>query len=80
MKVGFVGVGQIGAPMAGHLLRAGHDLTVLDTRQEAMAPLVQLGARAAAMPAELSETCRRCLVASPACLPFVMWLPGQTAC
>ncbi|MGW0809852.1 NAD(P)-dependent oxidoreductase [Nonomuraea sp. NPDC002799] len=45
MKYGFVGLGQMGAPMAGHL--AGPDLIVYDVRPEAMAPLVEKGARAA---------------------------------
>ncbi|MEO3827279.1 NAD(P)-dependent oxidoreductase [Actinomadura sp. B10D3] len=45
MKVGFVGLGQMGAPMAGHL--PGGGLVVYDARAEAMAPLVKAGARAA---------------------------------
>ncbi|WP_433467975.1 NAD(P)-dependent oxidoreductase [Spirillospora sp. CA-128828] len=45
MKVGFIGLGQMGAPMAAHL--AGEGLAVYDARAEAMAPLVKAGARAA---------------------------------
>ncbi|GGO79601.1 NAD(P)-dependent oxidoreductase [Nonomuraea cavernae] len=52
MTYGFVGLGQMGAPMARHL--AGFGLTVHDTRAEAMAPLVEAGARAAASPAEVA--------------------------
>ena len=33
-RVGFVGVGKIGRPMAQQLLRAGHDLLVFDTDDE----------------------------------------------
>jgi len=33
-KVGFVGIGNMGAPMAGHLVAAGYDVTVFDARPE----------------------------------------------
>ncbi|GGS63202.1 putative oxidoreductase [Planobispora rosea] len=46
----------MGAPMAAHL--AGCGLVVYDTRPEAMAPLVDRGARAAASPAEVAVACR----------------------
>ena len=35
MKIGFIGVGNIGAPIALQLLAAGHALVVHDLRQEA---------------------------------------------
>ncbi|MEV4256712.1 NAD(P)-binding domain-containing protein, partial [Spirillospora sp. NPDC049652] len=52
MTVGFVGLGQMGAPMAKHLVERG--LVVYDTRPEAVAPLVAAGARSAAGIAELA--------------------------
>jgi 3-hydroxyisobutyrate dehydrogenase-like beta-hydroxyacid dehydrogenase len=42
--LGFVGVGNMGGPMASRLIDAGHRLVVYDIRDEAMAPLVQRGA------------------------------------
>lgn len=42
--LGFVGVGNMGGPMANRLLDAGHRLAVYDIREEAMAPLVARGA------------------------------------
>jgi 3-hydroxyisobutyrate dehydrogenase-like beta-hydroxyacid dehydrogenase len=42
--IGFVGVGRMGAPMAGRLLDAGHSLTVFDTSADAVAPLQARGA------------------------------------
>jgi 3-hydroxyisobutyrate dehydrogenase-like beta-hydroxyacid dehydrogenase len=42
--LGFVGVGNIGGPMANRLLDAGHRLTVYDIRDEAMAALAARGA------------------------------------
>ena len=52
MRVGFVGLGAMGAPMAHNLVKGGHDVTVFARRQEAMAPLVANGARPASSPAE----------------------------
>ncbi|TDC46200.1 NAD(P)-dependent oxidoreductase [Actinomadura sp. KC345] len=52
MRVGFIGLGQMGAPMARHL--AGADLVVFDTRPDAVAPLVEAGARAAGSVAEVA--------------------------
>ena len=37
--VGFIGLGNMGAPMAGRLLDAGHTLVVHDAREAAAAPL-----------------------------------------
>src|SRR5262244_1256102 len=47
MHVGFVGTGNMGAPMATNVLKAGHQLTVFDARAEATALLEKLGARRA---------------------------------
>ena len=54
-RVGFVGLGVMGRPMALHLLRAGHPLAVYARRPEAMAPLVAAGAKACASPAEVAR-------------------------
>ncbi len=48
MKVGFIGLGVMGGPMAANILKGGHELTVFDRSPEAVAKLVALGARAAA--------------------------------
>lgn len=47
MKVGFIGLGVMGAPMALNILKHGHELTVYDHSPEAVARLVQAGAHAA---------------------------------
>jgi len=46
VRVGFVGLGNIGLPMARALLRAGHELTVHDVSEEKVAACVSEGARA----------------------------------
>ena len=45
--IGWIGAGIMGRPMAGHLLRAGYALVLLDRRSAGVAELVALGARAA---------------------------------
>lgn len=55
MEVGFVGLGVMGAPMARHLARAGHRLTLLDADLERTGALAaELGARAADTPAAVA--------------------------
>ncbi|MEF8725047.1 2-hydroxy-3-oxopropionate reductase [Candidatus Accumulibacter phosphatis] len=51
MKIGFIGLGIMGRPMALNLLGAGHELTVWARRAESMQPLLDAGARAADSPA-----------------------------
>ena len=53
MKVGFIGLGVMGAPMAANILKGGHELTVYDRSAEAVARLVKAGAKAAANPREV---------------------------
>ena len=48
MKVGFIGLGVMGSPMALNILKAGHELTVFDRSPDAITRLVQAGAKAAA--------------------------------
>jgi 3-hydroxyisobutyrate dehydrogenase len=52
MKVGFIGLGNMGAPMSRNILAAGHDLVVHDIRPEAAAGLEAAGATWAASPRE----------------------------
>ena len=53
MKVGFIGLGVMGSPMALNILKGGHELTVYDRSPEAIARLVAAGAKAAASPREV---------------------------
>lgn len=55
MKVGFIGLGVMGGPMAANILKGGHELAVYDRSPEAVARLVQQGAKAAATPKELAQ-------------------------
>jgi 3-hydroxyisobutyrate dehydrogenase-like beta-hydroxyacid dehydrogenase len=53
--IGFIGLGNMGRPMAGHLIAGGHAVRVHARRAEAMQPLVALGATACASPAEAAR-------------------------
>ena len=52
MKLGFIGTGNMGNPMAANLIKAGHSLTVHDLRQEAAINLLEMGAAWADSPKE----------------------------
>jgi len=52
MKVGFLGLGKMGTPMARHLLAAGHELRVWNRTEGKTEPLLREGAIAAGTPAE----------------------------
>ena len=54
MKVGFIGLGVMGVPMARHLRAAGHDLALWARRPQAAAELVAEGVPLCATPAELA--------------------------
>ncbi|HZD90080.1 MAG TPA: NAD(P)-dependent oxidoreductase [Pseudolabrys sp.] len=65
MDIGFIGLGNMGAPMARRLIEAGHRLIVYDTRAEAADPLVKLGATAAASPKEVADSVESVIVSLP---------------
>ena len=53
-NVGLIGIGELGIAVAKNMLKAGHDLTVFDTRPEVVADCVERGAKAASSAAELA--------------------------
>ena len=50
--IAFIGLGQMGAPMAKNLLKQGHQLQVFDVNPQAVQITVESGAKAAATPAQ----------------------------
>lgn len=54
-KIAFIGLGQMGLPMASNLLKQGHQLSVFDISTQAMAQLVGKGARACHSPADAAQ-------------------------
>ncbi|HEY2590180.1 MAG TPA: NAD(P)-dependent oxidoreductase [Steroidobacteraceae bacterium] len=63
--IGFVGLGNMGGPMAQRLLEAGYALAIYDTRDEAAAPLAARGARLASSAAEVGSLAETVLVSLP---------------
>jgi 3-hydroxyisobutyrate dehydrogenase-like beta-hydroxyacid dehydrogenase len=59
MKIGFIGLGRMGAAMAANLVKAGHDVTVFNRSPGKLRPLVELGAHAAGT---VADACRGELV------------------
>ena len=65
MKIGFIGLGNVGGKLAASLLRNGFDLTVRDLDAAAAAPLLANGAAWAATPREMAEAVEMVIT----CLP-----------
>ncbi|MDD9908939.1 MAG: NAD(P)-dependent oxidoreductase [Ahrensia sp.] len=71
MKIGFIGLGNVGAKLAGSLLRNGFDLTVRDLDKTAAQPFLDGGAGWADSPKSLAESCDlviTCLPSPAACV------------
>jgi len=54
MKIGFIGLGIMGKPMAKNLLKAGHELVVYDILAAPVAELVKAGAKAGLSPKDVA--------------------------
>lgn len=65
MKVGFIGLGNVGSKLSGSLLRNGVDLLVHDLEQERLKRLESFGARIVKNPAEMMKLCEVVIT----CLP-----------
>jgi 2-hydroxy-3-oxopropionate reductase len=55
MRLGFIGLGAMGRPMALHLLRAGHEVAVWARRPQSALPLLDAGAVCCATPADVAR-------------------------
>ena len=81
MKVAVIGLGTMGAPMARHLLAAGHEVTVHNRTRSREEPLAAAGAGRAASPAEAAaaaEAVLTCVSDTPD-LEHVLLGPGGVA-
>ena len=65
MKVGFIGLGNVGGKLSGSLLRNGMDIMVHDLNQDLVGEFVALGAKRAEGPADLMRNCDAVIT----CLP-----------
>ena len=65
MRIGFIGLGIMGRPMAKNLIKAGHELIVNDFNKDAVADLVSCGAKAASSAAEIAAQCDQAITMVP---------------
>lgn len=65
MKIGFIGLGNVGGKLSGSLLRNGFDLTVHDLNADLVAEKVSQGAKAGENPAQMMRDCEAVIT----CLP-----------
>ena len=65
MDTGFIGIGNMGKHMAGHILDAGHNLAVNDLNKEAAAQLLAKGAKWCDTPAEVAAASRVVITSLP---------------
>ena len=65
MRIGFIGLGNMGGPMALNLIKAGHTLVVHDVRREAAAPHLERGATWADSPKALARESELVLTSLP---------------
>jgi 3-hydroxyisobutyrate dehydrogenase-like beta-hydroxyacid dehydrogenase len=65
MRIGFLGIGNMGLPMAGRLIDAGHEVWICDIREEALRPLLERQARRADTPKALADACDTVVLSLP---------------
>jgi 3-hydroxyisobutyrate dehydrogenase len=77
MKIGFIGLGNVGGKLSGSLLRNGHDLTVRDLDRAIAQPFLDQGAKWADSPAAMAAACDLIITClpSPAASAAVMEAP-----
>ena len=66
MKVGFIGLGTMGAKIAMNALKGGHALTVSDVARQVATPLIDAGASWAGTPAALAKGAEVIMMSLPA--------------
>jgi len=65
MKIGFIGIGQMGRHMSRRILEAGYGVVVHDLNKEAATPLINSGAEWADSPAAAAKACRVVITSLP---------------
>ena len=65
MQIGFIGIGNMGLPMAARFLDDGHELTIFDIRKETMRPLLERQARPAGSVREIADQLETVFVSLP---------------
>lgn len=80
MNIAFIGLGNMGAPMARNLLKAGHSLNLFDLNQTVLAELAALGGTVSASPRDAAQGAALVITMLPAAAHVrSVWL-GEAAC
>lgn len=64
-EIGFIGLGNMGAPMAGRLVEAGYRLVVTDVSASALKEFEKLGARTVKTPKDVADICETVFASLP---------------
>jgi 3-hydroxyisobutyrate dehydrogenase-like beta-hydroxyacid dehydrogenase len=80
MKVGFIGLGNMGSAIARNLIKAGHDLTVYNRTRSRAEAFASLGARVAATPLEAAYDAEALItmLADDAAVEGAIFAPGNS--
>ena len=65
MKIGFIGLGIMGKPMAVNLMKAGHEIVAYDIVEENVSYIVEKGAQSAPSAKSVAEQCRTIITMLP---------------
>jgi len=65
VDIGFIGLGNMGFPIARRLVEAGHDVVAFDTRAEVVDRVVALGARAASSARDVADNAETVMASLP---------------
>jgi 3-hydroxyisobutyrate dehydrogenase len=79
MRIGFIGLGAMGLPMTGHLLAAGHDVTVASRSRGPIEAAVALGAHDGATPGQVAEAAELIILCVPNSPQVVEVVDGMLA-
>jgi 3-hydroxyisobutyrate dehydrogenase len=79
MRIGFIGLGAMGLPMTGHLLAAGHDVTVASRGRGPIDAAVALGAHDGATPRQVAEAAELIILCVPSSPQVVEVVDGMLA-
>ena len=78
MDIGFIGLGNMGFPMARRLIEAGHALVVFDTRKEVVDKLAARGAKAATSPKDVADQVDTIMASLPSLKASLEVAPGAS--
>jgi 3-hydroxyisobutyrate dehydrogenase-like beta-hydroxyacid dehydrogenase len=78
VEIGFIGLGNMGFPMARRLIQGNHRVVAFDTRSEALDRAVALGAHAASSPKEVADRAETVLASLPSPTASLEVATGRT--